>query len=66
MGQEGPAHSPTFTSVVLVEGRRVGRGSGSSKKESESQAALAALRELGHDPLDVAAEDLAAGEAGGR
>ena len=50
VGQEGPAHSPTFTSVVLVEGRRIGRGSGSSKKESESMAALAALRQLGHAP----------------
>ena len=34
-GEKGPAHSPTFTSVVLVEGRRMGRGTGSSKKEAE-------------------------------
>lgn len=46
-GEEGPAHSPTFTTVVLVDGRRVGRGSGPSKKESESQAALDALDRLG-------------------
>ena len=50
IGQEGPAHSPTFTSVVLVDGKRVGRGSGSSKKEAESMAALAALRHLGYVP----------------
>lgn len=46
--EKGPAHSPTFTSVVLVDGRRMGRGSGSSKKEAESAAALDALERLGH------------------
>jgi ribonuclease-3 len=45
--ETGPAHMPTFTSVVLVDGARMGRGSGSSKKESESEAALDALRNLG-------------------
>lgn len=48
VGEEGPAHTPTFTTVVLVEGRRVGRGKGSTKKESESAAALDALRILGY------------------
>ena len=47
-GEEGPKHSPTFTSVVLVEGRRVGRGTGSSKKAAESAAALDALERLGY------------------
>lgn len=47
-GKEGPAHNPIFTSVVLVEGRRVGRGSGSSKKESQSVAAVDALARLGY------------------
>ena len=49
MGEEGPAHLPTFTSVVFVDGARMGRGTGSSKKESESAAALDALRNLGDE-----------------
>jgi ribonuclease-3 len=48
VGEEGPAHTPTFTSVVLVEGRRIGRGKGTSKKESEAAAALDALKNLGY------------------
>lgn len=48
-GETGPAHSPTFTSVVLVEGRRVGRGSGSTKKESQAAAAADALKRLGYE-----------------
>lgn len=47
--EEGPAHHPLFTSVALVDGRRVGRGSGPSKKLSEAQAALNALENLGYD-----------------
>jgi ribonuclease-3 len=49
VGEEGPAHLPTFTSVVFVDGARMGRGTGSSKKESESAAALDALRNLGDE-----------------
>ncbi|MBR3226421.1 MAG: ribonuclease III [Atopobiaceae bacterium] len=48
VGEEGPAHTPTFTTVVFVESRRVGRGKGSTKKESESAAALDALRRMGY------------------
>lgn len=48
VGEEGPAHTPTFTTVVLVESRRVGRGKGSTKKESEAAAALDALRRMGY------------------
>ena len=46
--KSGPAHSPTFTTVVLVQGRRVGRGDGSSKKESQANAAADALARLGY------------------
>lgn len=46
--EEGPAHTPTFTTVVLLNGRRVGRGKGPSKKESEAAAALNALTVLGY------------------
>ena len=48
VSEEGPAHDPTFTSVVKVDGRRIGRGSGSSKKSSESAAAIDALVRLGY------------------
>lgn len=51
-GEQGPAHSPTFTSVVLVEGRRVGRGIGSSKKEAESVAAADAIARLGEEGVN--------------
>ncbi len=47
VGTAGPAHSPTFTSVVFVGGVRAGRGEGSSKKEAEAAAARDALERLG-------------------
>jgi len=46
--QTGPAHTPTFTAVAFVEGRRIGRGRGSSKKEAETEAAANALVNLGY------------------
>ena len=55
--ESGPAHSPTFTSVVLVEGRRVGRGTGSSKKESQTNAALDALVRMGYEEGDGTPEE---------
>lgn len=64
-GETGPAHSPTFTSVVLVEGRRVGRGSGSTKKESQANAAADALMRMGYEQgPDGPAEPLGDGEQG--
>lgn len=48
VGEEGPAHQPTFTAVVLIDGVRRGRGTGSSKKEAEAAAALDALERLGY------------------
>ncbi len=47
IGEEGPAHEPTFTAVVLIDGERAGRGQGSSKKAAETAAALDALARLG-------------------
>lgn len=44
----GPAHEPTFTAVVLVDGIRRGRGTGSSKKEAEAAAALDALERMNY------------------
>lgn len=59
VAEEGPAHEPTFTTVVLVNGKRVGRGSGPSKKASEAAAAESALVELGYQ------DEPAAGTTGG-
>ncbi len=56
-GESGPAHSPTFTSVVLVEGRRVGRGQGSTKKESQANAAADALVRMGYEESAEQAEE---------
>lgn len=64
VGEEGPAHSPTFTSVVLVGGRRMGRGSGSSKKEAETEAACDALERLAAEgPLAATDADADASRA---
>ncbi len=41
----GPDHRPHFTSAVYCGKLELGRGSGGSKKESEEQAAQAALRD---------------------
>lgn len=59
LGEEGPAHDPTFTSVVMVDGRRVGKGQGSSKKSSESAAAADALVRMGYNaPEDFEGEGI--------
>ena len=44
----GPAHAPTFTAVVMVDGVRQGRGSGPSKKEAEAAAEQDELVRLGY------------------
>ncbi|MCB1090445.1 MAG: ribonuclease III [Verrucomicrobiae bacterium] len=43
VSQEGPDHQKTFTACVDWEGRELGFGNGSSKKEAEIEAALNAL-----------------------
>lgn len=45
---QGPAHKPTFVCEVSVEGKRLGRGQGTSKKYAESEAALQALIQMGY------------------
>jgi len=45
VGQEGPDHQKSFVAEVTWEGMVLGRGAGSSKKEAETNAAIAALRE---------------------
>ena len=42
----GPAHDKHFESVALVSGEEIGRGAGRSKKDSEQEAARAALVHL--------------------
>ena len=42
----GPPHQRSYTSVAMVGGRELGRGSGSSKKASEQRAARQALEAL--------------------
>lgn len=42
----GPVHNPTFVSVAMLNGVEIGRGSAHSKKESEKNAATAALQYL--------------------
>lgn len=47
VGTDGPPHQPIFTCVVRVSGRRMGRGTGASKKAAETAAAVSALKALG-------------------
>ncbi len=44
---EGPPHERSFVCVVVVAGKRVGIGRGTTKKAAEQQAALEALESLG-------------------
>lgn len=55
VSEDGPAHDPTFTSVVFVQGARVGKGSGHTKKASENAAAASALDTLGYRLVDESA-----------
>jgi ribonuclease-3 len=51
ISKQGPAHRPSFTSGVSVDGREVVTGEGRSIKESEQAAARAALEILGIRPV---------------
>lgn len=46
IGSSGPAHQPTFTSEVLVDGTPVASGSGTSKRSAEAAAAEEALARI--------------------
>jgi ribonuclease-3 len=43
VSQSGPEHEKTFVSQVLWEGLILGQGSGRSKKQAETAAALEAM-----------------------
>jgi ribonuclease III len=49
---EGPDHAKTFSAVVSVDGRELGRGQGRSKKQAEQRAAREAFRLLQHERPD--------------
>jgi ribonuclease-3 len=53
--ESGPDHSKRFEAVVEWEGRVIGRGSGSSKKQAETVAAQNALAALGEEEPDAEA-----------
>lgn len=46
LAEEGPDHDKTFTVAVMVNGSVMGRGTGKSKKEAETEAARFALENL--------------------
>ena len=46
MHESGPDHSKYFEVVVEWDGREIGRGNGSSKKQAETVAAEVALAAL--------------------
>ena len=43
VGEEGPSHNKTFTSIVKIDDIVMGKGTGNSKKASEQEAAKDAL-----------------------
>ena len=46
VGEDGPPHERVFTAAVLIEGREIARGQGTSKKRAEQEAARAALQKI--------------------
>jgi len=45
-GESGPAHERIFTMEVFAEGKKIGTGDGTSKKNAEQQAAANALKRI--------------------
>jgi ribonuclease-3 len=46
LSTEGPPHNRTFTCAAVVDGTRLGAGTGRTKKDAEQEAALEALGHL--------------------
>ena len=46
IGEEGPDHNKRFSVAVLLNGKEIGRGTGSSKKRAEQEAARIAMELL--------------------
>lgn len=55
LSAEGPAHDRTFTIEVSIDGRPLGVGTGSSKRQAEQAAASAALTAIAPAPSTPAA-----------
>ena len=55
ISQTGPEHQKVFVAKVIWDGRELGAGSGSSKKQAETAAALAALKGARWEPAPVQA-----------
>lgn len=53
LSQSGPDHQKVFVVGVYLEGRQVGTGTGASKKEAQTQAAIAGLQ----NEFKIKAED---------
>ncbi len=51
ISEKGPAHARSFVTEIALNGKVLGRGKGSSKKQSEQEAAKKALRELQQSEL---------------
>jgi len=47
--ESGEAHNKTFTASVFLNGKKLGTGTGRSKKEAEQNAAGAAIKALGYE-----------------
>ncbi|MCL1823242.1 MAG: ribonuclease III [Oscillospiraceae bacterium] len=47
--ESGEAHNKTFTASVLLNSRRIGTGTGKSKKEAEQNAAKDAMKLMGYN-----------------
>ena len=52
LDEQGPDHAKVFTMEVCVDGKRLGQGTGRSKKEAEQAAAKAALELLTREAPD--------------
>lgn len=47
ISEQGPGHNKTFHVAVFIENKKLGEGTGKSKKQAEQQAAKEALRKVG-------------------
>ena len=51
LDSSGPSHLKTFTSAVIIDGKRYGSGTAKTKKESEQLSAKAALEKLDYKEI---------------
>ena len=51
LDSNGPSHSKTFTSAVLIGAKQYGSGTATTKKESEQLSAKQALEKLGYKDI---------------